>query len=119
MRDTTVVLLLFFASLTGHAQQTPGTAQSASAFEVASVKRSAPDAQGMMVSGPAPSAFRTQNAPLSQIIQYAYGIADYQLVEAPPWARSERFDITGKYPRVTREAAFRRWCRRCSLTGSP
>ena len=98
MRSMTVVLLLFFASLTGHAQQTPETSQSAPAFEVASVKRSAPDAFGMMISGPAPSGSPLSNAPLDRIIQYAYAIADYQLVDAPAWTRSERFDIVTRYP---------------------
>ena len=68
-------------------------------FEVASIKRSPPDAQGGMgISGPAPDQFRTVNAPLERIILYAFGRRDYQLVGAPDWIRSERFDITGKYP---------------------
>ena len=37
-------------------------------FEVASIKPSAPDARGMMISGPAPDQFRTVNAPLDRII---------------------------------------------------
>ena len=68
-------------------------------FEVASVKPSAPDyAGGMMISGPAPEQFRTVNAPLERIILYAFGRRDYQLLGAPDWIRSERFDITAKYP---------------------
>jgi uncharacterized protein (TIGR03435 family) len=91
-----ITLLLAFSQIDG--QQAPEKSQSAAAFEVASVKRSAPDASGMMISGPAPSGFRTINAPLSAIIHYAYGIVDHQLVEAPGWVRAERFDITAKYP---------------------
>lgn len=67
-------------------------------FEVASVKSSPPDARGMMISGPTPDEFRTVNAPLERIILYAFGSRDYQLVGAPGWIRSERFDITAKYP---------------------
>ena len=89
-------VLLFIGSI--QAQQPYPPPESATAFEVASVKRSAPDAQGSVISGPAPSAFTTRNAALSTIIQYTYGIADYQLVEAPSWTRSERFDIVAKYP---------------------
>jgi uncharacterized protein (TIGR03435 family) len=98
MRKTMVISLVVLSGWIRSAPEARRPSQSASTFEVASVKRSAPDARGMMVSGPAPSGFRTINAPLSTIIQYAYGIADYQLVHAPAWVRSERFDITAKYP---------------------
>lgn len=67
-------------------------------FEVASVKPSAPDSRGMMISGPAPSQFTTRNAPLERIILYAYGRRDYQMTGGPDWIRSERFDIAAKYP---------------------
>ena len=67
-------------------------------FEIASVKRSAPDARGMRISGPTPDEFTTVNAPLERIILYAFGSRDDQLVGAPDWIRSESFDITAKYP---------------------
>ena len=77
----------------------PLVAQSdARRFEVASIKPSAPVAKGMMISGPTPEQFRTVNAPLERIILYAFDRRDYQLVGAPDWVRSERFDITAKYP---------------------
>ena len=98
MRDPLVVTLLLLAGVSGHARQTPETARPPAAFEVASVKRSAPDARGTTVSGPAPSGFRTLNAPLSSIIQSAFRIADYQLVGGPAWVRSDKFDIVAKYP---------------------
>ena len=82
----------------GHAQQPSATAPSTAAFEVASVKPSPSDARGMMISGPAPQGFRTRNAPLSLIILYAFGIADSQLIDAPSWIRSEKFDIMATYP---------------------
>jgi uncharacterized protein (TIGR03435 family) len=97
-QEVVLTTFLFSACLVGYAQQAREASSSAAAFEVASVKRSAPDARGMLVSGPAPSGFRTLNAPLSLVIQYAFGIADYQLVDGPPWVRSDRFDITTKYP---------------------
>ena len=98
MRDPLVVTLLLVGGVSGHARQAPETARPPAAFEVASVKRSAPDARGMRVSGPALSGFRTLNAPLSNIIHYAFNIADYQLIGGPAWVRSDKFDIVAKYP---------------------
>ena len=54
-------VLLFIGSI--QAQQPYPLPGPATAFEVASVKRSAPDAQGSLISGPAPSAFRTRMPP--------------------------------------------------------
>jgi uncharacterized protein (TIGR03435 family) len=98
IRSVASTVLLFIGSIQAQQPSPPSGSVSATAFEVASVKRSAPDAQGSLISGPAPSAFTTRNAALRNIIQYAYGIADYQLVDAPSWTRSERFDIVAKYP---------------------
>jgi len=98
MRDPLVVSLLLLGGVSGHARQAPETARPPAAFEVASVKRSAPDVRGMMVSRRAPSGFRMLNAPLSNIIHYAFSIADYQFIGGPAWVRSDRFDIIAKYP---------------------
>ncbi|HTM04957.1 MAG TPA: TIGR03435 family protein [Vicinamibacterales bacterium] len=68
------------------------------AFEVASVKRSPPDARGSVVSGPTPGGFTARNVSLERLILYAYGVNQYQLAEAPDWIRAERFDIAGRYP---------------------
>lgn len=73
-------------------------AQAPPTFEVASVKPSAPDAQGMLISGPTPSQFTTRNAPLISIVMYAYSRPEYQIAGGPDWIRSERFDIAAKYP---------------------
>jgi len=73
-------------------------AQAPPRFEVASVTPSAPDAQGMLISGPTPSQFTIRNAPLISIVTYAYGRPDYQIAGGPDWIRSERFDIAAKYP---------------------
>jgi uncharacterized protein (TIGR03435 family) len=76
------------------AAQTPASP----AFDVATVKHSRPDATGMLITGPRPGSFATQNAPLERIIMYAFGMRQEQLAELPSWARTERFDIVGKYP---------------------
>jgi uncharacterized protein (TIGR03435 family) len=86
-------VLAFAATLAG-----AGLFAQAPRFEVASVKPSAPDGQGMLISGPALSQFTTRNAPLASIVMYAYARPDYQIAGGPDWIRSERFDIVAKYP---------------------
>jgi uncharacterized protein (TIGR03435 family) len=37
--------------------------------------------------------FSAENAPLRDLIRYAYQISDFELVDAPDWIERERFDI--------------------------
>ena len=78
--------------------QTSSALAPAQAFDVASVKPSPPDASGSMISGPMPSRFTTQNATLKQLVMYAYGVRDYQVLGGPAWASSDGFDIAATYP---------------------
>jgi uncharacterized protein (TIGR03435 family) len=64
------------------------------AFEVATIKPSSPDDQN--------SGFRTEdrnifveNETMNMLISFAYGVHAKQIVDAPPWFGSERFDIKG------------------------
>jgi uncharacterized protein (TIGR03435 family) len=65
-------------------------------FEVASVKRSQSPRldwnQNVLPGG----RFVASNAPLVNLIQYAYSVPDYRLQQVPSWVRSERFDIAAK-----------------------
>ena len=93
----TVVALLAGSVPAGReAQQPAGSA--AAAFEVASIKRSDPDAIGGVISGPTPGQFTIKNQSLDCIIMYAFGLREYQLSGGPGWIRSDRFDIVAKYP---------------------
>lgn len=78
--------------------QTSSAQAPASAFDVASVKPSPPDASGSMISGPMPSRFTAQNATLKLLVMYAYGVRDYQVLGGPAWASSDGFDIAATYP---------------------
>jgi uncharacterized protein (TIGR03435 family) len=74
-------------------------AQSASApltFEVASIKPSDPDARGTQFMFQPPNGVRIVNAPVTMLITFAYNIRDFQLVGAPGWTGSARYDILGK-----------------------
>jgi uncharacterized protein (TIGR03435 family) len=78
--------------------QAPADSSKPLAFDVASVKPNTSGDPGFGISGPAPTAFRTTNAPLDGIIGYAFGMRNDQLIGLPAWARAVRFDIVAKYP---------------------
>lgn len=63
-------------------------------FEVATIKPSRPDFQGrgVVVRG---RQFNILNYTLGNMLAVAYGIHERQIVNAPTWLTSDRFDITG------------------------
>jgi uncharacterized protein (TIGR03435 family) len=67
-------------------------------FEVASVKPTPPGRGGASLYGPQPEGYRMYGASLTQLIQQAYGLAPYQVVGEPDWARRQAFTIEAKYP---------------------
>jgi uncharacterized protein (TIGR03435 family) len=90
-------------------------AQSELAFDVASVKRTPRSAIG---GGPAstPGRFRVTNSPLRFILLDAFGVMDHQLIGAPQWTESARYDITATYrliPLAT-TTTLERCCEHCS-----
>lgn len=75
------------------------TAQSPQlAFDVASVKENTAVSDASSISGPLPGRFRIVNVPLRFILLYAFQVLDNQLIDAPGWTESARYDITGTYP---------------------
>lgn len=64
-------------------------------FEVATIKPSKPDQQGkgFMVKG---REFDTMNTSLIDLITFAYGIHPKQIVGAPDWAGTDKYDLTAK-----------------------
>ncbi|HEU0123028.1 MAG TPA: M56 family metallopeptidase [Bryobacteraceae bacterium] len=65
-------------------------------FEVASIRPSQAGGRGTHININN-SQFTTRNTPLLTLIQYAYGMQDYQLAGVPDWAKERRFDITAKF----------------------
>jgi uncharacterized protein (TIGR03435 family) len=64
-------------------------------FEVATIKPSKPDEQrkAFLVQG---NRFRTINVTLSDMIAFSYGVQPKQIVGAPSWAETDKFDIEAK-----------------------
>lgn len=68
-------------------------------FEVASIRPNTGEGRGMGVETGA-AVFRATNIPLHGLIQFAYGVQDYQITGGPGWLRDDRFDILAKYERA-------------------
>lgn len=63
-------------------------------FEVVSVRPNRDTTTVSMINSLPGGRFIVQNFPLREAILTAYGLREYQLVDDPAWARSERYDIT-------------------------
>jgi bla regulator protein blaR1 len=74
----------------------------APAFEVASIKPGDPSARGTRVMVAPGGRFTASNVNLKFLIQYAYGVRDFQIMGAPGWAGSDRYEISAK-PEEERE----------------
>ncbi len=65
-------------------------------FEVATIKPSDPAAQGQGINVNPSGHFVTRNTPLFDLIKFAYALHPKQIVGAPSWVETERFDILAK-----------------------
>jgi len=65
-------------------------------FEVATVKPSDPNRPGWGITVNPSGVFRTLNTTLNDLIKFAYDMHPKQVVGAPAWADSEKFDIEAK-----------------------
>jgi uncharacterized protein (TIGR03435 family) len=70
----------------------PMAADADPSFEVATIKPSQPDrpGKGFGVQG---SHFRTINTTLADLIKFSYGVQDKQILGAPSWVESDKWDI--------------------------
>jgi uncharacterized protein (TIGR03435 family) len=95
---TRLISVLALAVIGGAGVSAQAPAVNKQRFEVASVKPSAPGAQGQSLRRPPNGQFTASNIPLRDIIALAYGVADFpwRLDGVPDWAANERFDIVAK-----------------------
>jgi uncharacterized protein (TIGR03435 family) len=96
MRHVPGILLLTAIPLAIHAQSPAAS----SAFEVASVKPTAPNSAPSGRGGPGtpdPSLITMSNMPLQLVLLRAFDVKPYQLL-GPSWLADERYDIRAKIP---------------------
>ncbi len=72
-----------------------GQAQTAKSFEVASIRPTAPDESRTQLSIGA-GRFTAEGVTVKTLIEQAWSVAEFQIVAAPGWLGSERFDINAK-----------------------
>lgn len=65
------------------------------AFDVVSVKRNT--SGGPMLQRNTPGNIAMFNVPVRQLVRLAYQLQDFQIVGAPDWANTDRFDIEGRF----------------------
>ena len=67
-------------------------------FEVASIKKQAAliPPSGPGATAPPSLAFRSRNATVASLTQFAYGVSFFQVVGGPDWARKDLFDIDAR-----------------------
>jgi uncharacterized protein (TIGR03435 family) len=75
----------------------PMAADADPSFEVATIKPTPPDFKGKGFGGP-PRRFSTRGTTLEDLMSFIYGVNAKQIVGAPDWASTERFDITTGEP---------------------
>ena len=79
--------------------QAQAAASTRVAFEVASVKPNKSGEPRVMIRTEPGGRFTATNVPLRVLIRNAYGISeDSQIVDAPGWIGSERFDVVARAP---------------------
>ncbi len=89
---------LAFSRAGVEAQAPAQTAVVAPAFDVVSIhpNKTATDGHHHIFNDPAESRFRVVNLPLRDLIQYAYGLPDSQILGGPGWLDSTMFDIDAR-----------------------
>jgi uncharacterized protein (TIGR03435 family) len=65
-------------------------------FEVATIKPSDPSRPGWGITINPSGIFRTLNTTLNDLIKFAYGVHPKQVIGAPAWADTEKFDLEAK-----------------------
>jgi uncharacterized protein (TIGR03435 family) len=68
--------------------------QPAYRYEVVSIKRAAPDQTNSGFGNGPQGGMRASNVTPLMTIAFSYHVQDYQILELPAWARSERYEIT-------------------------
>ena len=98
VRTFLLLAVLTFTRTGAWAQTRSQTAVTPPTFDVVSIhlNKTATDGHHHIFNDPAESRFRVVNLPLRDLIQFAYGLPDSQILGGPGWLDSTMFDIDAK-----------------------
>ncbi len=98
VRRTLTLLLAAVLSACIACAQSPATAPATATFDVAAIRENTNSADGHhhIYNDPAESHFRTVNLPIKDLIQFAYGIPNSQILGGAAWLDSAMYDIDAK-----------------------
>jgi uncharacterized protein (TIGR03435 family) len=85
-----------FFALFGRAFAQPASVSKAPEFDVVSIKPSAPDENNRFMSRREPDGIRNEGTPLKMLIMWAYGVKAFQVLNAPDWVGTDRWDLLAK-----------------------
>jgi uncharacterized protein (TIGR03435 family) len=91
----TAIMLLMLVATGSFAPRWIALAQPPS-FDVASIRPVVSEARGETFQPLSGGRLRVKNNPVSNLIQNAYGIRNYQILGGPDWLNSDRFDMEAK-----------------------
>ena len=94
-------VVVLAAILTTTATAAQAQAPSPAGFEAASIKPHTSDDRGLRVEARG-SRFIANNAAVTHIMEYAFGVRPDQILGGPEWVRAERFDVEAVVPPGTR-----------------
>src|SRR5271169_2652300 len=95
MRLSTILLTPLLAAALAPGQQNPDSPPGP-AFEVASIKPSAPDARGMFIRPGPGGGVSITNMTLKEMIVIAWRVQPFQISGGPPWLDSLHYDVIAK-----------------------
>jgi uncharacterized protein (TIGR03435 family) len=88
------------------AESTQAAAPDRLSFEFASIKPNNSGSRRILMQNRPGGTWDATNVTLGMLIRFAFPVQDFQVVGAPRWMYSDRFDVLAKGPRPTADGSF-------------
>jgi uncharacterized protein (TIGR03435 family) len=91
-----IFALAFVATISAQTAPSTPSAPERLTFEVATIRLSKPSNQGYTKAMPGGQEYQTRNMPLKNVMSLMYKVPERQILNAPAWFDSERYDVDAK-----------------------